>query len=66
MTDNNKNKKRQLETDTQDQIKAMAKALIVSMAWSGTELLEKKTVKDGSKNPDLKPLDQQENLGKDR
>ncbi|MDY6805236.1 MAG: hypothetical protein SXA11_15715 [Cyanobacteriota bacterium] len=66
MTDNNKNKKRQLETDTQEQIKAMAKALIVSMAWSGTELLDKKTVKDGSKNPERKPLDEQENLGKDR
>lgn len=64
MTENQKNK--ELETNLQEQIKAMAKALIVSMAWSGTELLEQKTVKDLQENPELKPLDEDDKLGKDR
>lgn len=66
MTENKKNKNQELEAHMEEKIKAMAKALIVSMAWSGTELLDKKTVKDSQENPELKPLDEPEKLSKDR
>ncbi len=46
MTNNEKNQDQELEISMQEKIKAMAKALIVSMAWSGAELLDKKPAQD--------------------
>ena len=61
MTENDTNKegKGELETSIQEQIKAMAKAMIVSMAWSGAELLDKKPA-NKTKPKDVPPSSEEE------
>mgnify|MGYP001148209026 CR=1 FL=1 len=66
MTNNENNKEQEIENNLQEQIKAMAKALIVSLTWSGAELLDKKPAKDSPENPELKPLDEEDKLGDGR
>ena len=65
MTENetNKEEKGELETSIQEQIKAMAKAMIVSMAWSGAELLDKKPA-EKAKPKDV-PSSEEEDKSKD-
>lgn len=66
LTGNEKNQEQEVERNLQEQIKAMAKALIVSLTWSGAELLDKKPVKESQENPEVKPLDEEEKLGDSR
>ena len=56
MSDNQTNKDQELEKSTIEQLKAMAKAIVVSMAWSGAELLDKNQPK---KETEEKPLDEE-------
>ncbi|NEP43721.1 MAG: hypothetical protein F6K35_32655 [Okeania sp. SIO2H7] len=56
MSDNQTNKDQELEKSTIEQLKAMAKAIVVSMAWSGAELLDKNQAK---KETEEKPLDEE-------
>ena len=56
LTENKTNREQELETSTIEQFKAMAKAIIVSMAWSGVELLEKNPAK---KETEEKPVDEE-------
>ena len=59
MTENETKKEPERETILEEQIKAMAKALIVSMAWSGAELLDKKPA-DKTKPKDASPSEKEE------
>ncbi len=59
MTENETKKESEGETTLEEQIKAMAKAIIVSMAWSGAELLDKKPA-DKTKPKDVPPSEEEE------
>ncbi len=59
MTEHETKKEPEGETTLEEQIKAMAKALIVSMAWSGAELLDKKPA-EKAKPKNVPPSEEEE------
>jgi len=59
LSENQAKKEPEGEATLEEQIKAMAKALIVSMAWSGAELLDKKPA-DKTKPKDVPPSQEEE------
>lgn len=65
MTNNEKNKEEKLETSMEEKIKAMAKALIVSFAWSGAGLLDKAPVQDSQEEEQGKLTNTSEDKLKD-